>query len=75
MPASKKSLLPSEPIEPREIRKSLKMSQSQFSDAFGIPISTLRNWEQGRRKIDKTTYSYLRTIRRFPNEVQAALTD
>ena len=63
----------SEDIQPREIRRELQMSQSQFSAAFGIPIATLRNWEQGRRKIDQTTASYMRAIRRFPKEVQAAL--
>ncbi len=64
---------PTDEIQPQEIRRELQMSQSQFSAAFGIPIATLRNWEQGRRKIDKTTAAYLRTIRRFPKEVQAAL--
>lgn len=62
-----------EVVQPREIRRELHMSQSQFASAFGIPISTLRNWEQGRRKFDRVTASYLRTISRFPKEVQAAL--
>ncbi len=62
-----------EVVQPREIRRELHMSQSQFASAFGIPISTLRNWEQGRRKFDRVTASYLRTIRRFPQEVQVAL--
>ena len=73
MTASKTSAATDEMIQPREIRRELQMSQSQFSAAFGIPIATLRNWEQGRRKIDKTTASYLRAIRRLPKEVQAAL--
>ena len=60
-------------INPQEIRRQLNMSQSQFSKAFGIPIRTLQCWEQGTRKIDATTISYLRTIAKFPNEVQAAL--
>lgn len=60
-------------IQPQTIRRQLNMSQSQFSKAFGIPIRTLQCWEQGRRKIDMTTASYLRTIAKFPNEVQAAL--
>ena len=60
-------------IQPQTIRQQLKMSQSQFSRAFGIPIRTLQGWEQGTRKIDATTTSYLRTIAKFPNEVQAAL--
>ena len=60
-------------IQPQTIRQQLNMSQSQFSKAFGIPIRTLQGWEQGTRKIDATTTSYLRTIAKFPNEVQAAL--
>ena len=64
-----------ETIQPREVRRELQMSQSQFAAAFGIPIATLRNWEQGRRKIDMTTASYLQTIRHLPKEVQAALSN
>ena len=61
--------------QPQQIRQQLNMSQSQFARAFGIPIRTLQGWEQGRRKIDMTTASYLRTIAKFPNEVQTALTN
>ena len=60
-------------VQPQQIRQQLNMSQSQFANAFGIPIRTLQGWEQGKRKIDTTTASYLRTIAKFPNEVQAAL--
>lgn len=60
-------------VQPQKIRQQLNMSQSQFANAFGIPIRTLQGWEQGKRKIDTTTASYLRTIAKFPNEVQAAL--
>lgn len=60
-------------IQPQKIRQQLQMSQSQFAEAFGIPLSTLRGWEQGRRKIDMTTASYLRIIMKFPREVQSAL--
>ena len=60
-------------VNPQEIRRQLNMSQSQFANAFGIPLRTLQGWEQGKRKIDMTTTSYLCTISKFPNEVQAAL--
>lgn len=60
-------------IQPKTIRQQLNMSQSQFATAFGIPLRTLQGWEQGCRKIDMTTSSYLRIISKFPNEVQAAL--
>ena len=59
-------------IQPQEVRKCLAMSQQEFSRAFGIPLATLQNWEQGRRQIDATAASYLRTIARFPKEAMAA---
>ena len=30
-----------------DIRKITQMSQRQFAEHFGIPVGTLRNWEQG----------------------------
>ena len=60
-------------LKPQHVRQQLNMSQSQFARAFGIPLRTLQGWEQGRRKIDMTTLSYLRIISKFPNEVQDAL--
>ena len=60
-------------LAPQHVRQQLNMSQSQFARAFGIPLRTLQGWEQGRRKIDITTLSYLRIISKLPNEVQAAL--
>ena len=59
-------------IEPQAVRKRLAMSQQEFSRAFGIPVATLQNWEQGRRQLDATAVSYLRTIVRFPKEAMAA---
>jgi len=32
-----------------KIRKKTNMSQKTFSEAFFIPLSTLRQWEQGKR--------------------------
>lgn len=31
----------------KTLREKTKMSQSQFANAFEIPLSTLRKWEQG----------------------------
>ena len=59
-------------ITPKEVRKSLHMSQQEFSISFGIPLATLRNWEQGRRKLDTTALSYLNAIRQYPKEIMAA---
>lgn len=39
-----------ETVEVRRIRKQARMSRAQFATAFGLNISTLRNWEQGKRR-------------------------
>jgi transcriptional regulator with XRE-family HTH domain len=33
----------------QRIREETGMSQSQLARASGVPLSSLRNWEQGRR--------------------------
>ena len=33
--------------EIKELRKELGLSQNQFAWYFGIPVSTIHNWEQG----------------------------
>lgn len=59
-------------VSPKAVRESLNMSQSQFASTFGIPIGTLRNWEQGIRKIDNTSMAYLRTIMKYPQQAMDA---
>ena len=60
------------PVKPKEIREELNMSQQEFSKAYGIPLATLQNWEQGRRKLDTTAIAYFRAIKKFPKEVMTA---
>lgn len=31
----------------KSFRKTVQMTQRQFADYFGIPLGTIRNWEQG----------------------------
>ena len=60
------------PQKVKEIRKKLNMSQGEFAKIFRIPVSSLRNWEQGKRKMDATSAAYLRTISLFPEEARIA---
>ena len=52
------------------IRQSLGMSQEEFADTYGIPLGTLRDWEQGRAEPDQAARSYLKVIAEKPFEVK-----
>ena len=57
----------------RIIRMALGMTQEEFSEGFGIPIGTLRDWEQGRRRPDQAVQSYLKVIGKHPDLVKRIL--
>ncbi|HEY4254374.1 MAG TPA: helix-turn-helix domain-containing protein [Roseomonas sp.] len=57
----------------REVRGRLGISQAEFAARYGIPVGTLRDWEQGRKQPDRTAFSYLRVIQREPEAVARAL--
>jgi putative transcriptional regulator len=59
----------------RAIRRKLRMSQTSFASAYRIPLATLKNWEQGRRKPDAPAAAYLRAILRRPKAVREAVSD
>lgn len=59
----------------KAIRRSLRMSQTRFAEAFQIPLPTVKNWEQGRRYPDAPAIAYLKTIKHKPSEVIGALQD
>ena len=45
-----------------KIRKKTKLTQKEFSEAFEIPLSTLRQWEQGQRVPRGPAQSLLKII-------------
>ena len=57
----------------RAIRRALRMSQHHFSEAYRIPLPTLKNWEQGRRQPDAPAAAYLLAIKRRPKEIMEAV--
>jgi putative transcriptional regulator len=57
----------------RIVRMALGMTQEEFADTYGIPVGTLRDWEQGRREPDQPSKTLLKLIERMPREVRAAL--
>ena len=55
------------------IRRALGLTQEEFSTRFGIPLDTLRDWEEGRSEPDQPARAYLRVIASDPEGVQRAL--
>jgi putative transcriptional regulator len=57
----------------KELRARTKLSQSDFAALLGVELSTLRNWEQGRRVPTGPAHALLRAIRNDPQNVIRAL--
>src|SRR3984893_11165706 len=61
------------PIDVKAIRRRVKMSQAEFSRAYGISKRALQEWEQGGRQPDSAARAYLTVIARRPVVVRRAL--
>lgn len=48
------------------MRRALRLTQEEFSARYGIPLGTLRDWEQGRSEPDGASRAYLRVIANDP---------
>jgi putative transcriptional regulator len=55
------------------LRRALGLSQEEFATRYHIPVSTLRDWEQGRFEPDAAARAYLTVIAREPEIVRRAL--
>ena len=60
-------------IPPQLLRKRLGMTQGEFARALRIPLSTLRNWEQGRVLPDPAARSLLAIVAKNPRAALRAL--
>ena len=58
------------PIDVKALRKRVKMSQAEFSRAYGISKRALQEWEQGGRQPDSAARSYLAVIAKTPEVVR-----
>ena len=61
------------PVDVKAIRKRVKMSQAEFSQAYGISKRALQEWEQGGRQPDSAARAYLTVITKEPTVVRRAL--
>lgn len=55
------------------IRERLSMSQATFAATIGVPVATVRNWEQRRTGIAPSARTLLRVMEREPAAVLRAL--
>lgn len=60
-------------ISPAFIRKRLGMTQEEFAAVIGVPLGTLRNWEQNRVTMEPAALSLLRILAREPEAALRAL--
>ncbi len=61
------------PVDIREVRKKLNLSQSEFALMIGVSLSTLQNWEQGRRRPEGPAQALLKVAASNPKAVIDAL--
>jgi putative transcriptional regulator len=61
------------PVDVKAIRKRVRMSQAEFSRAYGISKRALQEWEQGGRQPDSAARAYLTVIAKEPAVVRRAL--
>lgn len=60
-------------IPPQLLRRQLRMTQAEFARALRVPLSTLRNWEQGRVLPDPAARSLLAIVAKNPKAALGAL--
>ena len=62
-------------VDVRAVRARLGLTQEQFAARFGFRLSTLRDWEQGRRRPEGPSRAFLAVIAKEPEAVKRALTE
>lgn len=61
------------PADIKAIREKLGVSQSEFALMIGVSVSTLQNWEQGRRQPYGPARALLKVAAENPEAVAEAL--
>jgi putative transcriptional regulator len=64
-----------EHVDVAKLRRRLGLSQAAFARSFGLDVTALHAWEQGRRRPDRAARVLLAVIAREPEAVLRALGD
>lgn len=62
-----------EQVDVAKLRQRLGLSQAAFARAFGLDVTALHAWEQGRRRPDRAARVLLAVIAKEPEAVLRAL--
>ena len=57
----------------RDLRRRARLTQLEFAGRLGVPVETIRNWEQGKRMPRGPARALLAVIAAAPEMVFAAL--
>jgi putative transcriptional regulator len=57
----------------RDLRRRAQLTQLEFAAKLGVPVETIRNWEQGKRAPRGPARALLAVIAHSPDTVFAAL--
>ena len=57
----------------RDLRRRAQLTQMEFAARLGVPVETIRNWEQGKRAPRGPARALLAVIAHSPETVFAAL--
>jgi putative transcriptional regulator len=60
-------------IDVKKIRTRLGLSQEAFAERYGFAVSAVRDWEQGRRKPERSARILLKIVEKEPEAVTRAL--
>ena len=63
------------PVDVKNLRAKIGMSQNEFASAFGISVSTLRHWERGDRTPHGPALVLLNVVAKEPKAVLKALSN
>ena len=61
------------PVEVRDLRRRSRLTQQEFAAKVGVPVETIRNWEQGKRMPRGPARALLAVIAHAPETVFEAL--
>lgn len=62
-----------EVVDVRKIRTRLGLSQEAFAATYGFAISAVRDWEQGRRRPERSARILLKIVEKEPAAITRAL--